>query len=83
MHEPTRVEAIDGIHAVERPPADDRGLEGYILACGENVMIIDNGINLIDLEAMGRYRGHPPLPQQESDGRYKKKSERLCATIQV
>ncbi len=82
MREPAREEAIDGIHAVERPLADDRGLEGYILACGENVVIIDIGIKLIDLEAMGRYRGHPPLPRQESEGRCKKKSERLRATIQ-
>ncbi len=81
MHEPTRVEAIDGIHAVERPTADDRGLEGYILACGENIVIIDNGINLIDLEAMGRYRSHPPFPRQESDGQYKRKVEGLCARI--
>ena len=82
MREPVSVEAINGIHAGERPPADDRGLESYILACGENVVIIDIGIKLIDLEAMGRYRGDPPLPRQESEGRCKKKSERLCATIQ-
>ncbi len=82
MPEPASVEAIDGIHAVEQPPADDRGLESYILACRENVVIIDISIKLIDLEAMGRYRGHTPLPRQEPDGRCKKKSERLCATIQ-
>ncbi len=81
MHEPTKVEAIDGIHAVERSQADDRGLEDYILACEENVGIIDNGINLIDLEAMGRYRGHPPLPRLESDGQYKRKVEGFCARI--
>lgn len=51
MHEPGRVEAIDGIHAVEQSPADDWDLESYILACGKSFVMIDTGFTPCDPEA--------------------------------
>ena len=54
MIEPSMVEIIDGIHTVEQSPADGWDLEGYILVCGETLVMIDTGFTLHDLEAYGK-----------------------------
>jgi glyoxylase-like metal-dependent hydrolase (beta-lactamase superfamily II) len=55
------VEIIDGIHTMEQSPADGWDLEGYILVCGESLVMIDTDFTPHDLdayekelEAMGR-----------------------------
>ncbi|MGD2200148.1 MAG: MBL fold metallo-hydrolase [Candidatus Bathyarchaeota archaeon] len=55
------VEILEGIHTVEQSPADGWDLEGYILDCGDDLVIVDTGFTASDissyrgeLEAMGR-----------------------------
>lgn len=89
MHEPGRVEAIDGIHTVEPSPADDWDLEGYILACGKSFVMIDTGFTpydpeayKIELKAMGDIEVTRLSHGMNLMADEKRKVERLCAPIQ-
>ena len=45
------VEVIKGIRTVEQSPADGWDLEGYILECGEDLVMIDTGFTPHDIKA--------------------------------
>jgi glyoxylase-like metal-dependent hydrolase (beta-lactamase superfamily II) len=44
------VEIIEGLRAVEQSPADGLVLEGYILDCGENLVLVDTGFTPQDVD---------------------------------
>jgi glyoxylase-like metal-dependent hydrolase (beta-lactamase superfamily II) len=44
------VEVIEGLRAVEQSPADGLVLEGYILDCGENLVLVDTGFTPQDVD---------------------------------
>jgi hydroxyacylglutathione hydrolase len=55
------VEILEGLRAVKQSPADGLDLEGYIINCGEDLILVDTGFTPQDVEiyenelkAMGR-----------------------------
>lgn len=55
------VEILEGLRAVKQSPADGLDLEGYIIDCGEDLVLVDTGFTPQDVEiyenelrAMGR-----------------------------
>ena len=44
------VEILEGLRAVKQSPADGLDLEGYILDCGEDLVLVDTGFTPQDVE---------------------------------